>query len=697
VTQHLQYLLLGLGGGAVLAALALGLVLTFRASGVLNLAHAAMGMFSAFTYFQLRANGEILNPLPFGPNRIPLLPGKSFEDRREIFFRFKPGTALLITLGLAALYGFIVYWLAFRPLREAPALAKVVSSLGLLLYLLAIAKMRLSTAGASGTSRESLLPSDVVELAGVQIQQDRLWLTGLVIVITAGLAALYHYTRFGLATRAAAESEKGAVLVGLSPTALASLNWMLSAMLAAGAVILIAPISGLDATTTSMLVVPALAAALVGKFKSFTVTAGAALGIGMLQSEILNLRTEWSWLPNIDLQTGVPLLVIILTMVLRGESLPTRATLHEGRFPRSPSPRRTAIWAVVLGVVASVAMLGLDSHWRSALIVTCTTALIALSVVVLTGYVGQISLMPMALAGVAAFTMIRLSADWGLPFPVAPILASLLAVAVGLVAGVPAVRVRGMNLAIATLAAAVAIEQLLLKWDTFTGGAGGSRVPAPDLFGFDLGVSAAGADFPRKPFGLLVIAVLVLIAVVVANLRSSVTGLRWLAVRNNERAAASSGLNVRAIKLQAFAVSSFIAGLGGCLYAYGHQDISADSFVVFQSLALLAITYLSGIASVAGALLAGVFADGGLLTAASGGSGSEMQFAIQGLVLMVMAAAYPDGLTGAAYAVRDRIAGRQRGRSGAGDQPAEGAPSGHPSSPASISTRAALRNPASIR
>ncbi len=660
MAQHLQYLLLGLGGGAVLAALAIGLVLTYRASGVLNLAHAAMGMFCAFTYYQLRASGEILNPLPFGPARIPLLPGKTFEDGREIFYRFKPGTALLITLALAALYGFVVYWLAFRPLREAPPLAKIVSSLGLFLYMRALAKMRLSTAGASGATRESLLPDDVVDLAGIQIQQDRLWLTGLIVMLTGALAALYHHTRFGLATRAAAESEKGAVLVGLSPVALASLNWMLAAMLAAAAVILIAPISGLDATTTSMLVVPALAAALVGRFKSFTITTAAALGIGMIQSELLNLRSEWSWLPNIDLQTGVPLLIIILTMVARGESLPTRATLHEGRFPRSPSPRRTGIWAVTLGTVAAGAMLGLDSHWRSALIVTCTTALIALSVVVLTGYVGQISLMPMALAGVAAFTMIRLSVDWGIPFPLAPILAALLAVAVGLVAGVPAVRVRGMNLAITTLAAAVAIEQLLLKWDGFTGGAGGTRVPEPTLLGLDLGVSAAGSDFPRKPFGLLVIAVLALVAVAVANLRQSVTGLRWLSVRNNERAAASSGVDVRAVKLQAFAVSSFIAGVGGCMYAYGHQDISADSFVVFQSLALLAITYLSGIASVAGALLAGVFAEGGLLTAASGGSGSELQFAVQGLVLMVMAAVYPDGLTGAAYSLRDRLVRRPR-------------------------------------
>jgi branched-subunit amino acid ABC-type transport system permease component len=662
MSQHLQYLLLGLGGGAVIAALALGVLLTYRASGVVNFAHAAMGMFLAYTYFALRQHGELLNPLIIGPDKIRLLPGPTSEPGQQILYRFSPGTALAITMALAALYGLIVYWLVFRPLREAPTLARVAASLGLFLYLLAIAKMRLGAQGATVARPDALLPDDVVAVFGIQIQQDRLWLAGFVVVVTAALALVYHRSRFGLATRAAAESEKGAVLIGLSPTRLAAVNWMLATMLAGLAVILIAPIANINPGTTSLLIVPALAAALLGRFRSFTITAAAGVGIGMVQSEILNLRSQWGWLPDLDLQQALPFLIIIVTMAVRGESLPTRASLREGRFPRSPRPQHLTMWTLGLGSLAVVAMLTLGSNWRQGVIVTTTTALIALSVVLLTGYVGQISLMPMALAGIASFAMVKLSVDFGVPFPIAPLLAALVAVGVGLVAGLPAVRVRGMNLAIATLAAAVAIEELVLKWGWFAGGRGGTIVPPPTLGPIDLGVSAAGADFPRRAFGILCIVVLAVCALAVANLRRSPTGLRFLAVRANERAAASAGVDVTRTKLVAFAVSSFLAGLGGCLYAYGHPNLSADSFVVFQSLALLAITYLGGIAAVGGALLAGVFADGGVLSAAMGSGASDVQFAVNGLVLMVVAVVYPEGITGALYALARRL--RRGGRTG---------------------------------
>ena len=658
MAQHLQYLLLGLGGGAVIAALALGVLLTYRASGVVNFAHAAMGMFLAYTYFALRQSGELLNPLFFGPDKIRLLPGPSSEPGREIFYRFAPGTALLITMLLAAAYGLIVYWLVFRPLREAPTLARVAASLGLFLYLLAVAKMRLGAQGASAKP-EALLPDDVVRFFGIEIQQDRLWLALFVVVVTGALAALYHLSRFGLATRAAAESEKGAVLIGLSPSRLAAVNWMLATMLAGAAVILIAPIANINPATTSLLIVPALAAALLGGFRSFGLTAAAGLGIGMVQSEILNLRSQWGWLPDLDLQMALPFLIIIVTMAVRGESLPTRASLHAGRFPRSPRPRHLLAWTAVLGGAAIVGMLVLGSEWRQAIIVTTTFSLIALSVVLLTGYVGQISLMPMALAGIAAFAMVKLTDDFGVPFPIAPILGAVIAVGVGLVAGLPAVRVRGMNLAIATLAAAVAIEELVLKWGWFAGGRGGTTVPPPTIGPIDLGISAAGADFPRRAFGIMCIVVLAVCALGVSNLRRSPTGLRFLAVRANERAAASAGIDVTRTKLVAFAMSSFLAGLGGCLFAYAHPNLSADSFVVFQSLALLAITYLGGIAAVGGAVVAGIFAEGGVLSAAMGSGSSDVQFAINGLVLMVVAVLYPEGITGALYALAARLRGRR--------------------------------------
>jgi ABC-type branched-subunit amino acid transport system permease subunit len=445
------------------------------------------------------------------------------------------------------------------------------------------------------------------------------------------------------------------VLLGLSPERLAAVWWMVSAALAGAAMILIAPFAGLNPGTSSLLIVPALAAALLGGFSSFWLTTVAGLAIGMVQSEILNLRTQVDWMPDLDLGQILPFVVIIAVMALRGEPLPSRGAIVTGHFPRSPTPRHVPAWALGLGAAGVAGLLVLGSDWRQGIIVSATTAVIALSIVVLTGYVGQISLMPMALAGVGAFAMVKLTDDWGVPFPIAPILASFVAVGVGLLAGVPAMRVRGMNLAITTLAAAVAIEKLVLQWGWFTGGLGGTTVPPPEIGGLDLGISAVGDDFPRAAFGILCVVVLVVTAVAVANLRRSATGLRWLAVRANERAAASSGIDVARTKLAAFAVSSFIAGIGGCLFAYGHPSLSVDSFGVFQSLALLAIAYLGGIASIGGALLAGLFADGGILTVAMDSESSQTQFAVNGIMLIVVATVYPDGVSGALYRVADRL------------------------------------------
>ena len=120
-------------------------------------------------------------------------------------------------------------------------------------------------------------------------------------------------------------------------------------------------------------------------------------------------------------------------------------------------------------------------------------------------------------------------------------------------------------------------------------------------------------------------------------------------------AAAATGLDVRRGKLYAFSVSSFLAGVGGCLLAYQRQTLSATSFAVFESLALLALTYLAGIASVGGALLAGAFAKGGLLTVAMGQGSSEYQFALNGVALIVVAIVYPNGIMGAIYALFNRV------------------------------------------
>jgi branched-chain amino acid transport system permease protein len=666
-------LLLGLGSGAVIAAIAIGVVLTYRSSGVVNFGHAATGMFIGYVYLALRATGDLVPPLPWESTRIPLFTA-GVEGRRALVCCGVPTApvALAITVAYAAALGLLLYLCIFRPLRNAPSLAKVVASIGLFLYLFAVADLQFGGRGAAVRSPGSLLPRDAVEVLGSVMPQDRFWLAALVVAATTALAAVYRFTRFGLATRAAAESEKGAVLLGLSPDRLGAINWMLAAVLAGLAVVLAEPIAGIDPSSTSLLIVPALAAALVGRFTSFAATAAAGLAIGMSQSWLLTYQADHDWVPD-GIQVGLPLLLIIGLMAVRGELLPTRGALHESHPPRSPRPARVGATAVVLGGAAVVALLTAESDWRRAIILSAIYALLALSVVVLTGYVGQISLAPVAFAGIAAFSMVKLT-DWGLGFPLAPLGGALVATAVGLLLALPAVRVRGMNLAIATVAGAVAIEELVLGWGWFTGGGMGRRVAAPEFAGIDLGIAAPGAAYPRVAFGIVCVVVLALCCVAVANLRRGSTGLWFLAVRSNERAAAAAGIDVRAVKLAAFGLSSFLAGLGGCLVAYQRGNLSASSFAVFESLALLALTYLAGIAGVAGALLAGVFARDGILTLLMGQESSRYQFAINGFALIVVAVVYPNGITGAVRALGHRLRRGAAELRGGGGRPPSATP-----------------------
>lgn len=630
----------------------MGLVLTWRTSRVVNFAHGAMGMYLAFAYFEFRDSGDLVLPIIGLPDRIHLLATPTLAS------------ALVFALVLSATLGAAVYWLIFRPLRSAPPLARVVASLGLYLYLQEITRLRFPTAGASAVTRYPVLPEGTVHLLGTGVSENRLLLAAAVVVVTGLLVLVFHRTRFGLATRAAAGNDKAAVLAGISPDRVGVANWAVASILAGFAVILIEPIAGLDPAATSLLVVPALAAALLGGLSSFVATAAAGLAIGMVQSLILGYAvrpsTTWipSWLPTTGLQQALPVLLVLGVLARRGDPLPTRASLTESRLPPSPEPRRVGLWATVLAAAAVVGLVTLDAPGRQALIVTLIAAVLSLSVVVVTGYVGQISLAQLAFAGVAGFTAIALG-DQGWPFPLTVLAGTAVATVVGVLVGLPALRVRGMSLAVATMATAVAIEALVLGSTALSGGVAGRKAPRPFLFGIDVGISAPGADNFRPAFGFVALGVLVATAVAVANLRRNRTGLRWLAVRANERAAAAAGIDVARVKLGAFALSSALAGLAGCLMAYATSTLSTTSFLVIGALVAVALTYLAGISSISGALLAGALAQAGIVTTLSdrmnGGGSDQYVFVISGLALILVAILAPEGITGLVRRQTDRL------------------------------------------
>ncbi|WP_106401495.1 branched-chain amino acid ABC transporter permease/ATP-binding protein [Actinocorallia populi] len=589
-------LLLGLGNGGVFAALALAIVLTYRSSGVINFGTGAVALYVAYTYAALR-DGELLVVVPGLPTYV------------DIGGPLGLVPALAISLAVAAALGALLYLLVFRPLREAPPLAKAVASLGVLTVIQTLLVIKV---GGNPVSVDPVFPAERWEWGPVALLSDRFWLAVTVLLLTLALAVVFRSTRFGLLTRATAESESGAYLSGISPDRVALTNWMISTLVAGTAGILIAPLSPLAPSTYTLFVVPALAAAVVGRFQHMVPTVLAGLAIGMLQSGASGLAAGHSWLPQVGLSELVPLIVLVVALLATGRGMPVRGRLVRQPLAGAPRPRSLALPTVLGTAVGLIALLATTGTWRASVIDTFIAAIIGLSLIVVTGYAGQVSLAQLALAGTSAFTLAHLTQSWGVPFPVAPLLAAGVTVVIGVLVGIPALRLHGLTLGIVTLALAYAIEAVWFR-NTDLVGTDGAQVAPPSLFGLDLSVGS-GAAFPRLHFGLLCLFVLVLVAWGVARLRMSSLGLQMLAVRANENSAAGIGVNVVRVKVVSFAIASFIAGLGGGLIAYRQTVVTYESFTAIAGLAVLSAAYLAGVTSVSGGIIAGMMATTGIVS-----------------------------------------------------------------------------------
>lgn len=646
-----QFLILGIGSGAIYAALGLSVVLTYRGAGVINFAYGAIAMYPAYVYSSLRNNGQLW--LPFWSSSFHLSDSLSFTP------------SLVIALVEAAMLGLIMHFLIFRPMRHAPALAKVVASIGIFVVLQAIVVLQFGTAQVAVSA---VLPSSPITIFGATIGRDRMWVAVLVILAAFLLWFLYRFTTFGLVTRASAENEKGAVLLGYSPDTLALVNWVMASTLAGLFGILVGPITALNPQTYTILIVPALAGALIGRFTSFGITTAAAIILGMLQTEILHLQAIWSWVPAVGTQDALPFVIIIIAMVVIGGRLPGRGSIVEGRLPRALRTKRPVLIGAPPFAVGLALCFLLTGAYLGSFITSLIGAIVCLSLVVLTGYVGQISLAQMTFAGIAGFGVSRFGHNMHIPFPIAPILAIIVAILAGLLAGLPALRIRGVSLAVVTIGMAVAVSAFVFKNPKYTGGFNGGAVPQANLFGLNLG---SGGDHRFAIFTLVVFAAA---CVMVCKLRRSSTGLNMLAVRSNERAAAAAGINVGATKLIAFGISAGLAGLSGVMLAYAQTNVSFESFDVLVSLSFFATAYLGGIATVSGAVVGGMLTANGLFFYFLDQEFSFGKYVllISGLGLILTAVLNPEGIAGgvrlAFLSLRNKV------RPGNGPPAAVGAP-----------------------
>lgn len=663
------FLLVGLGIGSLYAMLGAGLVIVYRGSGVINFAQGAFAMYGVFTFDEARRNGFLRLPwvdvLPTHGVNLPVSIKLSDAGVPTV-------VAFVIALAMAIVLGLAAHFLVFRPLRSAAPLGKVIGSLGVMLYLQGVAQLNF---GGTGRQPESIVPDGVYDNflgLGRPYPQGAVWAVGIAIVLGLALWGVFQFSRFGVATRAAAGNEKGAVLLGYSPQLLAALNWVIASVLATVSAIVVGPIGGsLTPVGLSALVVASLGAALIGRLQSVMVAVWGGLALGAVQS-LLGFWSSKDWFPGFmrsGVREVVPLVAICAVLFIRGKKLPLRGTVEERRLPLSPYPVRIkqhlVAWAII---VMAAAFLFEDSGKRTVFAFAIATSLIAaiimLSMVVVTGYVGQISLAQMSLAGAAAFIMARMMANGsttisnpfpvsgpGLPWPVAALIGVVAAIAVGVIVGLPAVRIRGVQLAVVTVAAAISLQTLYFENSSLTGLTAGApaNVRPAGIFGLDLRSIGDNGLNDRPLFTAFVLVVLIGCALLVANLRRNGTGRRFLAVRANERAAAAAGINVSRTKLLAFAIGAGIAGVGGVMLAFKQNDVSSANFVYQASLAYLAFAYLGGITSINGAIVGGLLAPAGVIAVTSnyffaGTNIDRYATVLGGVGMVVTATRNPEGI-----------------------------------------------------
>jgi branched-chain amino acid transport system permease protein len=459
--------------------------------------------------------------------------------------------------------------------------------------------------------------------------------------VAFGLRLLFKRTRLGVAMRAVVDSPELCAVKGLSPNRVTAASWALGSMLAGLAAILIAPGLNLEVNTLSLLVVSAYAAAVVGRMQSLPATFVGALILGIGQTMVVGYLPQDNELVR-NLKPALPFLLLFAALLLRPERrLPERARTHAE--PEPPALRITVGLGVAAIVAAWVAAGRLSDYQLTvgskALLFSCIT----LSLVLLTGLSGQVSLMQMSFVGIGAVVVGKLGGD--VPWVVALLLATVVTGVVGCLVALPVLRLRGIYLALCTLAFAILMDGLVFGNSKVLGGGSTLEVPRPSIFGISM--SSEQAMF------VLTAAAVALYANVFLAVRRSAFGRMLSAVRDSPTASQMMGMDIVGVKLRVFGLSALLAGAAGALLGALQVRVGALDFLYFRSLTVLLVATIFGITSVSGALLgAGFFVvlPEVLRTLGSnGGGGFTGSDALQPLIigaLAIMAARRPEGLSG---------------------------------------------------
>jgi branched-chain amino acid transport system permease protein len=563
VSEFLTFTIVGLTTGAVYAVAASGLVVTYTTSGIFNFAHGAMGMVAAFLYWELRVNQHW--PAPFA--------------------------LIAVILVIAPVAGALIERFLMRGLHDATFVTSLVVTIGLMLGLVGLANTIWEP-----ESRQ--LPEFFGRESGFRIVDafvswHQVITVAVAITVAFVLRFILYRARIGVAMRAQVDDRNLAALNGGRPGRISMTSWAIGTSLAAVAGILLAPLLQLNVLVLTVLVVNAFAAAMVGRLKSLPQTFIGALVLGMAEAYAVGYLPRGGVFQN--LKPAIPTLFLFLVLLALPE-----ARLRGARFARAarthaPSLRESLLGAGALVIGAYVLSDVVDDANLLRLGEALALGLIMLSLVPLTGYGGQVSLCQMTFAGLGAFTMVKLGTDGS---PLALLAAAGLAAAVGAVVALPALRLQGLYLALATMAFAVMAENLFFSDSRVFGGAGTATVAR---------IKLPGISFEsERAYVMLLAVVFALVGTLVLALRRGPFGRRLAAMKDSPAACATLGLNLTVTKLAVFMLSAAIAGLGGALFGGLRQSAGQSDFIMFLSLPILLLVVIGGVTAVTGALLGGL-------------------------------------------------------------------------------------------
>jgi branched-chain amino acid transport system permease protein len=561
VNEFVSFVIAGLVTGSIYAVTASGLVVTYKSTGVFNFAHGAVGMVMAYLYWQLWQG-----------------------------WGWNPVLSLVIVLFVVApVFALLVERVLMRPLYGSALSTMIVVTLGLFLVLYGL----VSTIWDQTITRN--LPQwflgDQVTVFGVTLTYEDLITIGCAVVVALALWALFKLTRVGVSMRAVVDDPSLASLTGARTNRIAGFAWIVGFMLAGLAGILLAPGSGMSIAILSELVIFGYAAAIVGRLSSLPFTflgamilgIGESLSVGYVPASYLNYVTAI-----------LPMGLLIVALLLLPQSKLTVGRVVRLRPPKPASLRSTLIGGALLVAVTLLVGAFVTGNNLSTLGLALTIGLGALSLVLLSGYGGQVWLCQFTFMGLGAWAMSKVGGGDS----VLGVLAAIgLCAAAGGILALPAIRLRALYMALATLAFAVLMDQLFFTNPSILP-SGSMSVGRPDIFGMHFTTDRA--------FMVLVAIVFALCLIGVGALRRGPFGRRLVAMSDSQAACATVGMNLVRTRLVAFVIAGGIAGLAGALYGGMSRIDSFSQFSFVNSLVLFVAVALAGITVLSGAVQAGL-------------------------------------------------------------------------------------------